>query len=110
MTSFAKETVKGKLVDDSEVDIVFYKYINMPQKQELLRKYTDKLKINSGSEPIWEVDFCGLYAGVLDRLFVKEDNQFKMEDIVPESVEEYIGKKVQSFLMLGMGSISKSTD
>jgi len=109
MVDFAKETIKGKLVDDTEVDIVFYKYINMPQKQEILKKYTDKLKVR-GSEPIWEVDFSGLYQGVLDRLFVKDDNKFKMEDIVPESVEEYIGQKVQGFLTLGMGPASKSIE
>jgi hypothetical protein len=109
MVDFAKETIKGKLVDDTEVDIVFYKYINMPQKQEILRKYTDKLKVK-GNEPIWEVDFSGLYQGVLDKLFVESDNNFKVTDIVPESVEEYIGKKVQGFLTLGMGSTNKSTD
>jgi hypothetical protein len=109
MVDFAKETIKGKLVDDTEVDIVFYKYINMPQKQEILRKYTDKLKVK-GNEPIWEVDFSGLYQGVLDKLFVESDNNFKVTDIVPESVEEYIGKKVQGFLTLGMGSTIKSTE
>lgn len=109
MVDFAKEIIKGKLVDDTTVDIVFYKYINMPQKQELLRKYTDKLKVR-GNEPVWEVDFSGLYQGVLEKLFVVSDNQFKIEDIVPESIEDYIGQKVQSFLTLGMGSVSKSTD
>lgn len=109
MVDFAKETIKGKLVDDSVVDIVFYKYINMPQKQALLSKYTDKLKVK-GNEPVWEVDFSGLYQGVLERLFVKEDNNFKIDDIVPESIEDYMSKKVQSFLTLGMGSVNKSID
>ena len=109
MVDFAKEKIKGKLVDDSDVEIVMYKFINMPQKQELLRKYTDKLRVR-GTEPEWVVDLPGLYSGVLNQLFVVTDNEFKVVDIVPESIEEYIGKKVKSFLTLGMGNQTKSTD
>ncbi len=109
MVEFAKETTRCKLVDDTEVDVVFYKYINMPQKQELLQKYTDKLRIR-GEDPEWVVDLPALYNGVLNKLFVASDNAFKVTDIVPESIEEYIGTKVKSFLTLGMGHEKKSTD
>lgn len=109
MVDFAKESIKCKLIDDTDTEVVFYKYINMPQKQELLRKHTDKLIVR-GSEPEWVVDLPALYGSVLNMLFVTSDNNFKVTDIVPESIEEYIGAKVKSFLTLGMGKIEKSID
>ncbi len=104
----ATETIKGKLIDDSDVDIVFKKYITMPQKQALLKEYSQNIKVRNGV-PEWEVNLSGFYGGLLKVIFVKESNNFGVDDIVPESVEGYLGEKINNFLIMGMGS-KKSTD
>ena len=101
---FAKEEVQVTLIDGTETKVWLHKYINMPQKQDLLKRYTEKLKMK-GSDVEWIVDLPGLQKGLLDILWCTTENKdITVNDIVPESVEGYLKDKMKNFLTLGMGT------
>lgn len=108
---FAKEEVLVTLVDGTERNIWLKKYINMPQKQQLLKQYTEKLKMR-GNDAEWLIDFPGLQKGLLDILWCPVENkEITLNDVVPESIEPYVTEKMKDFLTLGMGkTVTKHTD
>jgi hypothetical protein len=106
----SKEDIKVRLINDEEVTVKIKKYLTMPQKQELTKRFTNRLQIR-GNDNIWEIDICGLTNAIIEKLWSVEDNVgISLSDVVPESIEPYIGPKVKDFLSMGMGSQTKSTD
>jgi len=101
---FAKEEVQVTLIDGTETKVWLRKYINLPQKQELLRKHTDKLRIRGNEGGEWIVDFTGLLKSTIEMIYVKEDNPgITIDDIVPQTIEPHVAEMVKGFLLMGMG-------
>jgi hypothetical protein len=97
----AKENIEAEFIDGTKGQISVCKYINLFQKNKLLTEYTDKLKI-SGKDNSWIVDFPGLIKGYFEIIWdVNGNKDYKISDIVPESIEGYVMVKVKSFLRFG---------
>ena len=97
----AKEKVKVKLINDEEVEVTIRKYITKPQKEEIAKRFTDRIQLR-GDDNLWSVDYPGIINAFIEKLWSPEDNiGITLNDIVPGSIEVYIAPKVKDFLKMG---------